>query len=69
MVRYDFLKLDDQGPTEEAIRRFSCSTNERIVSIERLRTANGEPVVYYVDKVPESYSFRKNFDGNDEISF
>ncbi|MEH7504597.1 GntR family transcriptional regulator [Neobacillus drentensis] len=50
-----FLSSSTQGPTEEDIRRFSCSTNEDIFVMERVRTANGEPVVYCVDKVPERF--------------
>jgi GntR family transcriptional regulator len=49
-----FLSSSTQGPTEEDIRRFSCSLDEGIVLIERVRTANGNPVVYCVDKIPES---------------
>jgi GntR family transcriptional regulator len=48
-----FLSSVTQGPTEEDLRRFSCSAEEGIVVIERVRTANGEPVVYCVDKLPE----------------
>ncbi|MGD6842086.1 GntR family transcriptional regulator [Bacillus infantis] len=48
-----FLSSVTQGPTEEDVRRFSCSAEEGIVVIERVRTANGEPVVYCVDKLPE----------------
>ncbi|MEW9108652.1 MAG: GntR family transcriptional regulator [Cytobacillus gottheilii] len=48
-----FLSSVTQGPTEEDIRRFSCSIEEEIAVIERVRTANGEPVVYCIDKVPE----------------
>jgi len=47
-----FLTSSKQEPTEEDIRRFSCSNSEEIVVIERVRTANGEPVVYCIDKVP-----------------
>lgn len=48
-----FLSSSTTGPTEEDIRRFSCSMDEEIVVIERVRTANGEPVVYCIDKVPD----------------
>jgi GntR family transcriptional regulator len=48
-----FLSSSAQGPTEEDVRRFACSSDEDIVVIERVRTANGEPVVYCIDKVPE----------------
>ncbi|MBS4189292.1 GntR family transcriptional regulator [Bacillus sp. FJAT-49705] len=47
-----FLSSATMAPTEEDIRRFSCSTDEEIVVIERVRTANGEPVVYCIDKIP-----------------
>ncbi|WP_433749897.1 GntR family transcriptional regulator [Falsibacillus pallidus] len=49
-----FLSSSSQGPTEDDIRRFSCSMDEEMVVIERVRTANGEPVVYCTDKVPGS---------------
>lgn len=48
-----FLHSTTQGPTEEDIRRFSCSKEESFVVSERVRTANGEPVVYCIDKLPE----------------
>lgn len=47
-----FLSSLTQGPTEEDIRRFTCSADDDIVVLERVRTANGEPVVYCVDKIP-----------------
>ncbi|MDP4164927.1 MAG: GntR family transcriptional regulator, partial [Bacillota bacterium] len=48
-----FLSSSTQSPSEEDIRRFACSEEEGIVLVERVRTANGEPVVYCIDKVPE----------------
>jgi GntR family transcriptional regulator len=48
-----FLSSSTQFPTEEDIRRFSCSPEEELVVIERVRTANGDPVVYCIDKIPE----------------
>ncbi|HLO12383.1 MAG TPA: GntR family transcriptional regulator [Pseudoneobacillus sp.] len=48
-----FLSSASQLPTEEDIRRFSCSPDMEIVVIERVRTANGDPVVYCIDKIPE----------------
>lgn len=47
-----FLSSLTQGPTEEDIRRFTCSADDDIVVLERVRTANGDPVVYCVDKIP-----------------
>jgi GntR family transcriptional regulator len=46
-----FLSSALISPSEEDIRRFLCSDQEQLVVIERVRTANGEPVVYCVDKV------------------
>lgn len=48
-----FLRSSTLEAAEEDIRRFSCSEKDRMTVIERVRTANGEPVVYCVDKVPE----------------
>ncbi|MBM7586893.1 GntR family transcriptional regulator [Bacillus pakistanensis] len=47
-----FLSSSTQGPTEEDVRRFNFEMEEEVVVIERVRTANGEPVVYCVDKIP-----------------
>ncbi|MCM3666490.1 GntR family transcriptional regulator [Mesobacillus subterraneus] len=47
-----FLNSTTTGPTEEDIRRFSCSIDDEITLVERVRTANGEPVVYCLDKIP-----------------
>jgi GntR family transcriptional regulator len=46
-----FLSSSIQGPTEEDVRRFQCSPDEEILLVERVRTADGEPVVYCVDKI------------------
>jgi GntR family transcriptional regulator len=46
-----FLSSSIQGPTEEDVRRFQCSPDEEILFVERVRTADGEPVVYCVDKI------------------
>jgi GntR family transcriptional regulator len=61
-----FLDSTVTGPTEEDVRRFECSQDEEMIVIERVRTANGEPVVYCVDKIPSkilpdqnSFSYEK----------
>jgi len=46
-----FLSSSIQDPTEEDIRRFQCHKDDKILLVERVRTANGEPVVYCVDKI------------------
>jgi GntR family transcriptional regulator len=48
-----FLSSNTLCSTEEDSRRFSCSQEDEIVVIERVRTANGEPVVYCIDKLPQ----------------
>lgn len=53
-----FLQSKTVDPTEEDIQLFSCSENDQILMIERVRTANGEPVVYCIDKIPESILHR-----------
>ncbi|PPA72008.1 GntR family transcriptional regulator [Jeotgalibacillus proteolyticus] len=47
-----FLSSTNQGPTNEDLSRFSCAPDDELTVIERVRTANGDPVVYCVDKVP-----------------
>ncbi|MDX8365126.1 GntR family transcriptional regulator [Cytobacillus sp. IB215665] len=56
-----FLSSTKQGPTEDDQKRFHCDENEEILLVERVRTANGEPVVYCIDKIltnilPDNYS-------------
>ncbi|MDI2589205.1 MULTISPECIES: GntR family transcriptional regulator [unclassified Psychrobacillus] len=50
-----YLSSMQSLPTEEDIKRFQCKEEQSIISMERVRTANGEPVVYCVDKVPKNY--------------
>lgn len=59
-----FLDSKVTGPTEEDIQRFKCSGDDDFHVIERVRTANGEPVVYCIDKIPfnilpERFSYEK----------
>ncbi|HEY2420990.1 MAG TPA: GntR family transcriptional regulator [Neobacillus sp.] len=63
-----FLSSSTQSPTEEDIRRFSCSNDQGIFVMERVRTANGEPVVYCIDKVPE-HILPQTFSHNEESLF
>ncbi|MFJ5770032.1 GntR family transcriptional regulator [Psychrobacillus sp. NPDC093180] len=50
-----YLSSMQSLPTEEDMNRFECKDEHWIISMERVRTANGEPVVYCVDKVPKKY--------------
>lgn len=49
-----FLSSLTQLSSEEDMRRFNRNTEEEIVLIERVRTADGAPVVYCVDRIPEA---------------
>lgn len=46
-----FLEVSDALATEESIEKFDCRKEDTIVTIKRVRTADGEPVVYCVDQV------------------
>ncbi|TDL34996.1 GntR family transcriptional regulator [Jeotgalibacillus sp. S-D1] len=47
-----FLSSTNQGPTDEDLTRFASTPDDEMTVIERVRTANGDPVVYCIDKVP-----------------
>lgn len=51
----NYISSTEFAPNDEDIKRFQCDDDEPLVSIERVRTANGEPVVYCVDQVPAKY--------------
>ncbi|KIL73630.1 GntR family transcriptional regulator [Bacillus badius] len=63
-----FLNSGIQSPTEEDRRRFGCEPEEEIFVIERVRTANGEPVVYCLDKIPVKY-YPESYSHSDESLF
>ncbi|MBD7907074.1 GntR family transcriptional regulator [Sporosarcina gallistercoris] len=46
-----FLEVSDTLATEESMEKFDCHKEDSIVTIKRVRTADGEPVVYCVDQV------------------
>lgn len=48
-----FLSSKINKATEEDVERFSCSKDVEFVLIERVRTADGDPVVYCLDKIPK----------------
>ena len=50
-----FLSSGTTEPTEDDMHKFQCEKECTLVVIERVRTANNEPVVYCVDKVLSSY--------------
>ncbi|WP_299090193.1 GntR family transcriptional regulator [uncultured Metabacillus sp.] len=47
-----FLSSSITGATDDDVKRFKCGKEEEIFLLERVRTANGEPVVYCIDKIP-----------------
>jgi GntR family transcriptional regulator len=63
-----FLSSFEQGPTEEDVRRFQCSIEDEILLVERVRTADGEPVVYCIDKIPQMY-LPNGYSHNEESLF
>ncbi|MFP3322022.1 GntR family transcriptional regulator [Planococcus sp. SIMBA_160] len=50
-----YLSTSESICSEEDVNRFHCNPDDSVISIERVRTANGEPVVYCIDKVPSVY--------------
>ncbi|GGG22278.1 putative HTH-type transcriptional regulator YmfC [Lysinibacillus alkalisoli] len=61
------LRAEESVPTEEEIERFQCKEDDDILTIERVRTADDEPVVYCIDKLPAHY-LPKHFVENKEVS-
>ncbi|WP_088072535.1 GntR family transcriptional regulator [Gottfriedia luciferensis] len=50
-----FLSSKLLVPTKEDLKSFSITEDDRMHVVERIRTANGEPVVYCIDKLPTTY--------------
>lgn len=46
-----FMDVSDTDPSDDSIALFDSDENDRLVTIERVRTADGDPVVYCVDTV------------------
>ena len=53
-----------QNPTDDDNEKFNGLEGEQVHYFERVRTANGQPVVYCIDKIPtnivENYQYNKN---------
>lgn len=49
-----FLSAIEMTPSEDDMKRFESAEDDKIVTIERVRTADGEPVVYCIDQAPSS---------------
>ena len=50
-----YLSSMESEASEDDAKRFQCEEDTTIVTMERVRTADGEPVVYCIDKVPQYY--------------
>ncbi|MCG7342925.1 GntR family transcriptional regulator [Sporosarcina sp. ACRSL] len=46
-----FMDVQENLPNDEMIEKFDCEPDDSLVTIKRVRTADGEPVVYCVDQV------------------
>lgn len=58
-----FLDVSNEQPSDDTISHFDFTEEDSFVKIKRIRTANGEPVVYCVDNV-----LAKNFPvGTEEL--
>lgn len=62
-----YLSTNAAPPSDEDLERFGCKEEDSVVTIERVRTADGEPVVYCIDKVL-STSLPNDFLGRPEGS-
>ena len=62
-----FMNATENEPTEDDINKFQTDIDDNVITIERVRTADGEPVVYCIDKVPAKY-LPKQFLENEDLS-
>ncbi|MGV4320294.1 GntR family transcriptional regulator [Bacillus mojavensis] len=47
-----FLSSQVLMPTDDDIKRFHLTSGREVFYLERVRTANGQPIVYCIDKIP-----------------
>jgi GntR family transcriptional regulator len=57
-----FMEVNENLPNEEMIGKFTCEPDDSLVTIKRVRTADGEPVVYCIDHV-----LSKNLDAGSDV--
>jgi GntR family transcriptional regulator len=50
-----FMGATEDKATEDDVERFQIDIDDNVLTIERVRTADGEPVVYCLDTVPSRY--------------
>ncbi|KXH80037.1 GntR family transcriptional regulator [Sporosarcina sp. HYO08] len=46
-----FMDVDESLPCDKMMEKFNCTEKETLVTIKRVRTADGDPVVYCIDHV------------------
>ncbi|GKV55534.1 putative HTH-type transcriptional regulator YmfC [Sporosarcina sp. NCCP-2222] len=46
-----FKEVDNVLPNDEMMNKFDCGAGDNLVTIKRVRTADGDPVVYCIDHV------------------
>lgn len=51
------IKIALEDPSEKDIKQMSLNKDEKIMVLERIRYANGKPVLLELNKFPESFSF------------
>ena len=51
----EFISAREDLPTDENMDLFQIGIDDNVLTIERVRTADGEPVVYCIDTVPSRY--------------
>lgn len=49
-----YISSNTKAVSDEDIKRFTLQESEEILVIERVRTADSQPVVYCIDKIPQS---------------
>lgn len=49
-----YLSTEIIVPTEDERVKFKTNKFDKLVKVERIRTADGEPVVFCIDKIPET---------------
>ena len=62
-----FMSATESEPNEDDINKFQIGMDDNVIVIERVRTADGEPVVYCIDNVPAKY-LPKQFLENEDLS-
>ncbi|MER1984822.1 MAG: GntR family transcriptional regulator [Solibacillus sp.] len=62
-----FMRSTEEVPTEDDVERFQIGIDDNVVTVERVRTADGEPVVYCIDKMPANY-VSEEFLNNQNVS-